>query len=89
MQKLRRRLHDADYVKFVGFQLWQTLSNALEVKLQRTTFAQFAINETRKTGINLKLTETSTITPYTLHSPSSQDWGEAMDVSVFYGRTWN
>jgi len=33
--------YDADYVKFVGFQLWQTLSNALEVKLQRTTFAQF------------------------------------------------
>jgi len=72
----------ADYVKFVGFQLWQTLSNALEVKLQRTTFNSEAINETRKTGIQPKTYRNiyDHPTPYT---PSSQDWGEAMDVSVF------
>jgi len=34
MQNCETAGYDADYVKFVGFQLWQTLSNALEVKLK-------------------------------------------------------
>ncbi|NEQ19850.1 MAG: hypothetical protein F6K28_10700 [Microcoleus sp. SIO2G3] len=26
--------------------------------------------------------------PAEIHSPCHQDWGEAIDVSVFYGRSW-
>jgi len=62
--------------------LWQTLSNALEVKLQRTTTAQ-AINETRKTGIQPKTYRKHLRSHPTPYTPSSQDWGEEMDVSVF------
>jgi len=41
--------YDADYVKFVGFQLWQTLSNALEVKLQeQLSLNSEAINRNKK-----------------------------------------
>jgi WD40 repeat protein len=81
--------YDPDYIKYVGYQLWQVLSNATNEKVTKSNF---------KSVLRRKLQSTTSLEPTTLSpiviqdsagSPAKQcfsDWGEAVDVSIFYGR---
>ena len=64
--------YDPDYIKLVGSQLWQLLSDRLG---QRVTKSNFRVAIRQQAG--------------SLEVPVSPrvDWGEAVDVSSFYGRT--
>ena len=105
--------YDDGYVKYVGFQLWKTLSDALGERVSKNNFRavlrrwrSHSLNNTSK-----EVPDTTALTPLSyegsgelnsplvagerqgeksaeIHSPCYQDWGEAIDVSVFYGRSW-
>ncbi|MBD1909393.1 MULTISPECIES: pentapeptide repeat-containing protein [unclassified Leptolyngbya] len=78
--------YDAEYVKLVGFQLWKTLSEALGTKVTKNNF-----RSTLERRIRLEIQKAvlqqndSSLAPQP--APPYQDWGDAIDVSVFYGRT--
>jgi WD40 repeat protein len=77
--------YDAEYVKLVGFQLWKTLSEALGVKVTKNNFRSALERQIRETRTATLEPTPSSIAPQAI--PSYQDWGDAIDVSVFYGRT--
>lgn len=77
--------YDAEYVKLVGFQLWKTLSEALGVKVTKNNFRSILKQQTKlrpQESVSTLATIPSTPQLTSVH----QDWGEAIDVSVFYGR---
>jgi len=87
--------YDDGYVKYVGFQLWKLLSAALGERVNKNNL-RLAL--TRWRSRNLGEVQSSqdsrdSITPSVadqtpgIAEPSHQDWGEAIDVSVFYGRS--
>jgi WD40 repeat protein len=82
--------YDPDYIKYVGYQLWKTLSKATEEKVTKSNFKTVL-----RKKIQLKVPQESTIlsplAPQEMmevqRKPCFQDWGEAVDVSIFYGRS--
>ncbi|MBD1807174.1 hypothetical protein H6F98_17195 [Microcoleus sp. FACHB-SPT15] len=108
--------YDDGYVKYVGFQLWKTLSDALGERVSKNNF-RAVLRRWRSHSLNntsREVPDTTALTPSAplsyegrgefnsplvagerqgeksaeIHSPCRQDWGEAIDVSVFYGRSW-
>lgn len=81
--------YDADYVKLMGFQLWKMLSEVLGVKVTKNNFRSILKQQSRLKPQKPASTEieSPSSSPTSLSTPLYQDWGEAMDVSVFYGRT--
>jgi hypothetical protein len=95
--------YDDGYVKYVGFQLWKTLSDALGEKVSKNNF-RGALRRWQAQGKNGEGTRVfnadtqnllavppcraDTATEGNIVSSCRQDWGEAIDVSVFYGRGW-
>ncbi|MBD3884982.1 pentapeptide repeat-containing protein [Phormidium tenue FACHB-886] len=77
--------YDADYVKLVGFQLWKMLSETLGVKVTKNNFRSILKRHTKPE--NQKTLSTQVKTAPIALAPAHQDWGEAIDVSVFHGRT--
>ncbi len=81
--------YDPDYIKYVGYQLWQMLSNAIDEKVTKSNFKSLLRRKLQsKTSL-----ESTTLSPSviqdSLGAPNKQcsrDWGEAVDVSLFYGR---
>ncbi|MBV8885154.1 MAG: hypothetical protein JO235_14325 [Chroococcidiopsidaceae cyanobacterium CP_BM_RX_35] len=71
--------YDDGYVKYVGFQLWKLLSETLGERVTKNNLRS-AINrwQTRSKPI-LKELQSTTV--------CQQDWGEAIDASIFYGRS--
>ncbi|BAZ17189.1 WD-repeat protein [Calothrix sp. NIES-4071] len=72
--------YDAEYIKHVGFQLWRLLSEAFGEKINKSNFRSVLRrhsqnNQSQKDDDNSSL----------IHQ-CYQDWGDAVDVSVFYGR---
>jgi WD40 repeat protein len=69
--------YDYGYVKDVGADLWQLISKALDKKVTklnlRSILTQYAQPQAKAVAPKV--------------SPGQQDWGEAIDVSIFYGRT--
>lgn len=78
--------YDADYVKLTGFQLWKLLSEAFGEKITKNNFRSALRRwSTAQTDECVELQSTS---PSKLNSGRTRwDWGEAIDVSIFYGRT--
>ncbi|WP_026735542.1 NB-ARC domain-containing protein [Fischerella sp. PCC 9605] len=80
--------YDADYVKLVGFQLWKMLSDVLGVKVTKNNFRSALKrqakqqNKTRESPIQ----NPKSNSPIFLFTKGHQDWGETIDVTVFYGR---
>jgi WD40 repeat protein len=81
--------YDPDYIKYVGYQLWQMLSNAAEEKVTKSNFKSVL---RRKTYVPAP-PESITLSPIftqdhteELEEKCLKDWGEAVDVSIFYGR---
>jgi len=73
--------YDPGYVKDTGYRLWQRLSEAYGEKVTKQNFK----------GVLRRVTERdrSTSTVGTQAPPTStlrSDWGDAIDVSIFYGR---
>lgn len=69
--------YDPDYVKLVGSQLWQILSDRLG---QRVTKSNFRV--VLRQWVEAKIPAIPTVIESSL-----VDWGEAVDVSSFCGRT--
>jgi WD40 repeat protein len=70
--------YDRTYIKGVGAQLWRMLSIATQSKVSKVNFRQ--VIEAVAAKIDARLVA---------QMPPSQpgiDWGEAMDISTFYGR---
>ncbi|WP_414541929.1 NB-ARC domain-containing protein [Nostoc sp. CCY0012] len=63
--------YDADYIKIVGFRLWKSLSQAMGEKVTKDN-----LRASLRRWYSQQLV---TPTPH-------YDWGEAPDVSIFYGR---
>jgi|JFJP01.1.fsa_nt_gi FOG: WD40 repeat len=95
--------YDAEYIKFVGFQLWQVLSRVCGEKVTKSNFqsvlrrqaqqAQVAVtlpNSQISHNINEQIDPSSPIadraTTDLTKLNKSISWGEAIDVSIFYGR---
>ncbi len=97
--------YDAEYIKFIGYQLWNLLSQVLGAKVTKNNLqsvlrrkaqqAQVAVapsnSNSTDQGRNSQ-TYHSEVTPHLISAEVAtanrcQDWGEAIDVSVFYGRT--
>ncbi|MES1023577.1 NB-ARC domain-containing protein [Gloeocapsa sp. BRSZ] len=88
-----RTNYEPDYIKFVGFQLWQLLSTALGEKVTKSNFKSVL----RRKAEEFKIVDDSTshqvkqaISPE--NHPQAiarkyQDWQKAIDVAGFYGRT--
>ncbi|HEY9819692.1 MAG TPA: hypothetical protein V6D35_02795 [Candidatus Sericytochromatia bacterium] len=101
----KKTAYDAEYVKYVGFQLWQLLSrvfrekvtkgnvhSVLRRKAQQVAVVVAVSNSTSTNdGINIQAYQsdatTHSITAEGSTANRCEDWGEAIDVSVFYGRT--
>ncbi|MEG4944401.1 WD40 domain-containing protein [Microcoleus sp. F4-D5] len=96
--------YDAEYIKFVGFQLWQILSrlfgekvtksNVQSVMRRKAQQAQVAVqlpNSQISHRIDEQVDRTGTIadrvTTDVTKLNKSINWGEAIDVSIFYGRS--
>jgi WD40 repeat protein len=62
-----------------GAKLWQTLSDVYSVKVTKLNFKGVLQRAVRKIG---EATQDSTF-----KTQNSTDWGDAIDVSIFYGRT--
>ncbi|MBD2196999.1 PD40 domain-containing protein [Calothrix anomala FACHB-343] len=88
-QIAERSGYDDDYIRDVGYRLWQTLSRALGENVNKSNIKSVL----RRRYVNLQPAEVSVPTlienPVGEKQPKTslqQDWGEAIDVSVFYGR---
>ncbi|MEW6491808.1 MAG: NB-ARC domain-containing protein, partial [Cyanobacteriota bacterium] len=97
--------YDAEYIKFIGYQLWKLLSQALGEKVTKNNLqsvlrrkaqqAQVAVAPSNSTstdhGRNTQASQNEAIPPLITAEVATanrcQDWGEALDASVFYGRT--
>jgi WD40 repeat protein len=73
--------YDPAYIKDTGYRLWQKLSEAFGEKVTKQNFKGIL----RRVATSDRLSSTSPQPQAS--SPSHQDWGEAIDVSIFYGRT--
>jgi WD40 repeat protein len=81
--------YDPDYIKYVGYQLWQMLSKATGEKVTKSNFKSLL---RRKIQSKAPL-ESTTLSPLVFQGDTAapekkylKDWGEAVDVSIFYGR---
>lgn len=81
--------YDIDYIKHVGSQLWKLLSKAFREKVTKSNFRSVLRRR-------MQHTQVTTASPNTIKTTSNgqnfqtdnkyQNWGEAIDVPVFYGR---
>ncbi|WP_373527867.1 NB-ARC domain-containing protein [Nostoc sp.] len=75
LEMAREVTYDPGHIKDVGSQLWRSLSQALDEKVTKNNLHGVLKRTTQQqNGINAS-------------SISHADWGEAIDVSLFYGRT--
>ena len=90
--------YEVGYVKQTGSQLWQLLSQAFGEKVTKSNVQLVLKRKVREGGgqrefsiapssPNTALSSQSTITSYQSLIPTRTDWGDATDVSTFYGRT--
>jgi hypothetical protein len=95
--------YDAEYIKFVGFQLWQVLSrlfgekvtksNVQSVMRRKAQQAQVTValpNSQISHNINQQIDRSGAIADRVATDVTKLNktinWGEAIDVSIFYGR---
>jgi hypothetical protein len=70
--------YEHNYIKGVGAQIWKMLATATECRVSKGNFRQ--VLESVAEQLNFSLV--TDLAP----TQSQIDWGEAMDVSAFYGR---
>ncbi|MEH2253555.1 hypothetical protein [Nostoc sp.] len=74
--------YDPGHIKDVGSQLWQSLSQALGEKVTKNNL-HGVLKRTTQPQKNTNASSTLNFQPFTNYT----NWGEAIDVSQFYGRT--
>ena len=74
--------YDPGYIKDTGYRLWRKLSEAYGEKVTKQNFKGTLRRVLSAEQLNLTISPQShpSITP-------CQDWGDAIDVAIFYGRT--
>jgi WD40 repeat protein len=78
--------YDPEYIKYVGYQLWQVLSKALEEKISKSN-VQSALRRHQQKNHPTPFPEASRGKTRNEHQRDTfTDWGEAADVSLFCGR---
>jgi len=78
------KLYNPSYVKSVAAQLWNQLSSVLGQKVAKTNLRTVLEQRSRLQSIPLSQVKVDHDGAIAI---SAQDWGEAPDVPVFYGRT--
>jgi len=78
------KLYNPTYVKSVGAMLWKQLSSELGEKVAKTNLRTVLERRSRLQSIPLSQVKVEHDEAMVI---SAQDWGEAPDVPVFYGRT--
>lgn len=84
--------YDTDYIKVVASRLWKSISAVLKEKVSKTNFRPLLIQRLAALAPGeIECTEAIVIsTPTNRHLQCRRttltDWGEAPDVSMFYGR---
>jgi WD40 repeat protein len=73
--------YDLGYIKDVGSKLWRSLSQALGEKVTK-----HSVHKVLSRAANQRNQQLEQESSCGLASTSQQDWGEAIDVSIFYGR---
>ena len=74
--------YDTDYIKDVGYKLWRVLSQALGEKVTK-----HSLQKALRRAAKQKHQQLEQESDHSLASTPQQNWGEASDVSVFYGRS--
>ncbi|BAY10536.1 NB-ARC domain-containing protein [Calothrix sp. NIES-2098] len=74
--------YDNDYIRDVGYRLWQTISQALGESVNKSNIKSVL----RRRFYSLPKAESQILNAVTSKTGQHQDWGEAIDVSNFYGR---
>ncbi|MBW4640571.1 MAG: NACHT domain-containing protein [Gloeocapsa sp. UFS-A4-WI-NPMV-4B04] len=80
--------YDCGYIKDTGSKLWQMLSESLSEKVTKQNLQAVLkryVRQNRELGVTSHST-TSSIPKAGILNPA-QDWGEAVDTSIFYGRS--
>jgi WD40 repeat protein len=73
--------YDEGYIKDAGSKLWQSLSKCLAQKVTKQNIQAVLKQYSRQNReFNFTSSQKQVLTP-------SQDWGEAVDTSIFYGRS--
>ncbi|AFZ24332.1 WD40 repeat-containing protein [Cylindrospermum stagnale PCC 7417] len=86
--------YQPDYIKYVGFQLWRLLTEAFGEKVTKSNFRSVLRRHSGKNssqGDEKRSDTEDKLTPLSseaseLQRQCYQDWGDAVDVSTFYGR---
>jgi WD40 repeat protein len=86
--------YDPEYVKYIGFQLWQLLSEKLGEKVTKNNFRSVlrryatVITESTEVQALIPVLQPEGNRDISLKQPTHRyDWGDAIDASAFYGRT--
>jgi len=77
--------YDAEYIKIVGFQLWRLLSKAFGEKVTKNNVQSVLRRHSQQTLAVATIPEFED--PERARIKQLQDWGDAIDASLFYGRT--
>jgi len=83
--------YDPEYIKLVGFQLWNLLSKVLGEKVTKSNIHSVLTRNSLSyqqldNADASKVSDLHPIQADLVPSNCCQDWGEAIDVSLFYGR---
>ncbi|AVH68511.1 NB-ARC domain-containing protein [Nostoc sp. 'Peltigera membranacea cyanobiont' N6] len=86
--------YDSEYIKHIGFQLWRSLSAAFGEKINKSNFRvvlrRYSRKNSRQTDAEASNAKNQEQIKYLesseLQRQCHQDWGDAVDVSAFYGR---
>lgn len=76
--------YDANYIKDVGSKLWKLLSKALEEEVTKNNF--HSALRRRNASLRLDYDGDAKGEQRTRSAKTRSDWGEVVDVPVFYGR---
>ncbi|MEH2257433.1 NB-ARC domain-containing protein [Nostoc sp.] len=82
LEMARAVTYDPGHIKDVGSELWRSLSQALGEKVTKNNL-QGVLKRTAQRQQDINTFSTLNFQPFTNYT----NWGEAIDVSQFYGRT--
>jgi WD40 repeat protein len=81
---------DSNYIKDVGHQLWQILSKAFDERVTKSNLKSVLCKKVRiledKISNTYPMALSDSIVNVEREKQYFKDWGEAIDISIFYGR---
>ncbi|MBW4578917.1 MAG: NACHT domain-containing protein [Tildeniella nuda ZEHNDER 1965/U140] len=86
----QRSGYEVGYIKQIGSQLWQSLSKAMGERVSKGNLQAVLkryVSRGEVSGQRSAVSGQQSASSFSPHSSPHLDWGEASDVSVFYGRS--